>query len=785
MTLEKLKETARKYEAKEDWRRAIEVYYKAIEASESGRDPHPDLALYNRVGDLHLRIGENHAAVRAYSRASDLYAEQGFLNNAIALCGKILRVEPQRLETYLKLAELQLRKGVFIEAKRNLVEYVERMNALGRRDAAFDDLKQFADRVPDGQEIRVMLADLFRAASRDADAREQLSKAGMAGGDATAGTDERTADEPEPRGRVRPPSGLVFLDTGYYDEEPAAPAMPAPERVETLESAASLTFIAPADIPATPEGLESATFEGTAEEIIVPLPGLEQTAAELPVTPVDEVPFLAESLTVPTDEVEVTPLAGLESTAGMPLVEAVEAIDLSDLSAYAGLAGEEGGETAEGLLDLELVDDLGSGGAVVEREPMPGEAPPPPEPAGLELLPSPAVATGRSITELEDLILDAPDDLALHVELAERLRAAGERARALEEYAIVRAGLEAQGDLAGALEMAERLVALDPEDIGHHQKRVELAFRTGAKPRLVAAYVALAEALAGVGATEQARSVYGRVLDHDPGNEAARLGMARLSLPTQVEPEPESVLEPGPAPTPQETGAGDAATFAGSVAEAIAEVVEVPAPPREETGRAAAAPAAEAPRAPARPAPGPADGFVDLGSMILEEEAPRDTRMRVDAAEPEETVDEQEAFADILAEFKRGLEKNLDATDFQAHYDLGVAFKEMGLLDEAIAAFQKALRAPEGRLRTSEALGVSFFEKGQVAVAEAVLQRAIDALPGSDDEKIGLIYWLGRAAEAQGKAEPALRAYQRALAVDIGFMDVNDRIQRLSTERQR
>ena len=87
----------------------------------------------------------------------------------------------------------------------------------------------------------------------------------------------------------------------------------------------------------------------------------------------------------------------------------------------------------------------------------------------------------------------------------------------------------------------------------------------------------------------------------------------------------------------------------------------------------------------------------------------------------------QRDFEEILAQFKRGIEENLESDDYQAHYDLGVAFREMGLLDEAIAEFQKALRAPDGRLRTSEALGLAFFEKGQFAVAETVLRRAVDA----------------------------------------------------------
>jgi tetratricopeptide (TPR) repeat protein len=173
---------------------------------------------------------------------------------------------------------------------------------------------------------------------------------------------------------------------------------------------------------------------------------------------------------------------------------------------------------------------------------------------------------------------------------------------------------------------------------------------------------------------------------------------------------------------------------------------------------------------------------VDLGSLVLDEAAPRDTRMRIEGAKP--TDDEQKNFEEMLAEFKRGIEQNLEADDYESHYDLGVAFKEMGLLDEAIAEFQKALRAPEGRLRTSEALGVAFFDKAQFGIAETVLRRAVETEVGGDEAKIGLLYWLGRAAEAQGKGPEALRCYERALAVDIRFMDLGERVPRLAAEQR-
>jgi tetratricopeptide (TPR) repeat protein len=169
--------------------------------------------------------------------------------------------------------------------------------------------------------------------------------------------------------------------------------------------------------------------------------------------------------------------------------------------------------------------------------------------------------------------------------------------------------------------------------------------------------------------------------------------------------------------------------------------------------------------------------------MVFEDEKLRDTRMRVNRREPQDQ-DEQREFHEILEQFKRGIDQNLDSEDYEAHYDLGVAFKEMGLLDEAIAEFQKALRSPDGRLRTSEALGMAFFEKGQYAVCESVLKRAVEGLSGSDEAKIGLLYWMGRASEALGKQVDAIVAYERALVVDISFMDLSKRVQKLTAGRR-
>jgi tetratricopeptide (TPR) repeat protein len=148
-------------------------------------------------------------------------------------------------------------------------------------------------------------------------------------------------------------------------------------------------------------------------------------------------------------------------------------------------------------------------------------------------------------------------------------------------------------------------------------------------------------------------------------------------------------------------------------------------------------------------------------------------------AEEEPTGNEEADFADMLRKFKAGVAENVEDEDYQSHYDLGVAYKEMGLVDEAIAEFQKALRGPEKRVRTYESIGQCFIEKGQHAMAATILARALGEKGQTDDQLVGVLYLLGRSNEALGKGEEAMQFYQRVFVVDITFQDVADRLNAL------
>ena len=95
------------------------------------------------------------------------------------------------------------------------------------------------------------------------------------------------------------------------------------------------------------------------------------------------------------------------------------------------------------------------------------------------------------------------------------------------------------------------------------------------------------------------------------------------------------------------------------------------------------------------------------------------------------------------------------------------------------AELQKALRGTSQRVRTFEALGQCFAERGQVQVAMTILQRALGEPGAGDDQLVGVLYLLGNGAEDLGRPAEAISYYQRVFAVDITFRDVADRMQRL------
>ncbi|MGD8278395.1 MAG: tetratricopeptide repeat protein [Gemmatimonadota bacterium] len=247
----------------------------------------------------------------------------------------------------------------------------------------------------------------------------------------------------------------------------------------------------------------------------------------------------------------------------------------------------------------------------------------------------------------------------------------------------------------------------------------------------------------------------------DSGAQPEGLETTRLADASELAAEAsvEASTEAGPAAEPASEPADDMDWVRGRPSRPA----EAPVP--SEANGAVAPPAAE-------------EEFVDLSAMLgIGEEGEKETRWFIEESEP--TGDEDHDFAELLTQFKEKLAEHIAHDDFGAHYDLGIAFKEMGLLDEAIGEFQVALRGNGNRLRILEELGHCFFLKDNHTVAIKVLRRALELDTDDELEMIGVYYYLGRAYEEQGESDQARDAYERVVGLDINFQDVADRMARL------
>ncbi len=452
---DKLKRKAAEFEQKKQYDRALELYVQVLD-KDDGTAEERDVPLYNRVGDLHLRLGNTEKAVTYYEKAVDLYSDGGYLNNAIALCNKILRHTPGRNSIYYKLGKISAKKGFNSDAKQNFLEYADRMQKQGKMDEAFRALEEFADLCPGQDDIRLLLAD-------------QLSRAGK--------KDEAIAQ-------------LQILHEALDAEGRSGEAAATLERMQALDPS-------------------------------------------------------------------VTPHH-----------------TLTPRSRKTG-----------GLVFLDLDDAPGPESPLVEG--------------------------------LEPTVMDTPESAAVEAS--------------------------------------------------------------------------------------------------DPAPEVAGL-------------EPTSI---------------DDSVSTTRVDSAVADAQ-------------------------------PDDSYINLADWLAEDDGEKSTRMV--ASDERRAVEGQADFEQMLAKFKRGVAANVDDEDAESHYDLGVAYREMGLVDEAISEFQTALRGTAHRIRAYESLGQCFIDKSDFSVAKNVLTRALEEPGAEDNQLVGVLYLLGSASESLERWAEASAYYQRVVAVDIDFRDVTQRI---------
>ncbi len=164
------------------------------------------------------------------------------------------------------------------------------------------------------------------------------------------------------------------------------------------------------------------------------------------------------------------------------------------------------------------------------------------------------------------------------------------------------------------------------------------------------------------------------------------------------------------------------------------------------------------------------------------------TPLPVETVEPEEEVTDG-ALQDIFEEFKSTFEQDT-SQDFDTHYNLGIAYRDMELLDDAIEEFQAAIRtttpaAPDGRfIQCCNMLGLSFMSKDMPRLAVMWFQKGLDAPNRPEDEYQALRFDLGLALERMGDVGKAIDVFSEVYAIDINYRDVGEKLRELQAQKK-
>jgi tetratricopeptide (TPR) repeat protein len=164
------------------------------------------------------------------------------------------------------------------------------------------------------------------------------------------------------------------------------------------------------------------------------------------------------------------------------------------------------------------------------------------------------------------------------------------------------------------------------------------------------------------------------------------------------------------------------------------------------------------------------EGGFDFAAELREEFDVAATRK--ESAEAGRGSTAEVAFQSIFNDFKRGVSETLSDGDYETRYDLGIAYREMELYDDAVGEFTQCLASPTRRLDSLCMLALCAIDLDRCADAVSHLEQALATPDLSDECSAGIHFDLGRAQQRLGEVAQARRAFNAVIALDADFPGV-------------
>src|SRR5262245_13072468 len=152
---------------------AVKEYSKVVET-----DPE-DFTTLNILGDLHVRTGNQVAAISCFRRIAEHYRDQDFALKAIAMFKKIDRLQPGNIEIATHLADLYAQQDLVIEARAHYLIVANAHALAGATQDGLEILRKIADLDPQNTEVRIKLAESYLREGMSKEAASSFAEAGL------------------------------------------------------------------------------------------------------------------------------------------------------------------------------------------------------------------------------------------------------------------------------------------------------------------------------------------------------------------------------------------------------------------------------------------------------------------------------------------------------------------------------------------------------------------------------------------------------------------------------
>lgn len=804
-----IKKSAQKFLAKGQVDKAIAEWEKLLDTA--------DATTFNMVGDLYLKKGDDKKAIENFHKAARVFRDEGFSLKGLAIYKKILNVDPTEADALFALGELNEEKGIITDAIRY---YIASADVLAK-DNAKDKLPKVYEKIislaANNIPLRIKVAELFSKEAFVVEAAKEYAEvARLYQEKADVGNAEQYYKKaydihPNNRDVLTGLSGL-YESVGKLDRAmefiDAAVERLGEDKEFTIAGARLLCKMKSFDkaierasqaINMDPDGIEAKKLLGD----IYRDKGDMGKAWETYKPVIDEIIFkemYEEAVGILNDFRNIDPVETSKK-----LIALYNQTGDSDAAfAELGALGDyffEKGMMQDALNTFKEADQMKPGDGHIKArlgdiEKVIGVEVPKAEATAEDREGGAAASEGKSVDELlteadifiryglrkeaekllESIKVKAPDNVQVHEKLKRLYAESKNTELAVTECIVLSELYSRSGEADKRAAVVKEAVGINPDDPRLAERfgeefgaDIAAAAEPGAglkdggiveppAPPVVAAAGA-EETEAGV--FEQETEAGAPAVDVDSFDE--EMAEADFYVKEGLYKEAAEILRGLSARYPDEED------LRGKLAHVEKLVKEELLQAREREAAAAAAASTAAAEEEEE------DDFetvslTDLTEFLDDEEAET-------GATPEPLLEDD--VLGIFDEFKKGLEKELEDEDMETRYNLGIAYKEMGLIDDAINEFQTAKKDPSLAIQCQSMLGTCYGIKGLHKLSIDAFLKTLSQLPAGDTAFWGMKFELADAYDKNGEIEQAFETYTEIYGWDSKFRRVDAKINEL------